>query len=196
MAPASAHWGAEHLPQYVLDRTLLIGPNTFFQNNISGFEAILRYAAPYVAGAARLVDLYAGVGTVGIALADEVSHVVAAELVEESVDLLGKNLALNGVAEKFTVLPGDVAAVLRDFQWRPGDVAVLDPPRAGLLPPTCALLDRHGPQRIVYISCNPLTQVADVAMLPHYRIVAAQGFDLFPQTYHAENVVILERIGD
>lgn len=193
---AFGHWGAEFLPQYVGEHRFMIGPNTFFQNNIGGFEQILAYSAPWVRGARRLVDLYAGVGTVGVALAQEVDQVVAVELVAESVDLLRHNVELNGVAARVAIMPGDVAEVLRGWQWQPGDVAVLDPPRAGLLPPVCKQLDEHGPQRIVYISCNPVTQVADVQMLPHYHIVAAQGFDLFPQTYHAENVVILERKGD
>ncbi len=193
---AFGHWGAQHLTQYIAGAQLLMGPNTFFQNNPQGFEQILDYCAPFVAGATRLVDLYAGVGTIGIVLGRAIEHVLAAELVEESVDLLRVNVELNGVAGKTEIIGGDIAELVRDFAWQAGDVAVLDPPRAGLLPPVCRRLDRHGPQRIVYISCNPITQVADVAMLTQYQIVAARGFDLFGQTYHAENVVVLERVSD
>lgn len=188
-----AFWGAEHLPQYVADATLAVGPNTFFQNNIGGFEQILQFAQPHLAGATRLVDAYAGVGTIGIVLGREVERVVAMELVEESVGLLHHNLRLNGLDERTEVLAGDVAVLLRDFAWQPGDVAVLDPPRAGLMPPVCKLLNERGPQRIVYISCNAVTQLQDLALLPNYRITAARGFDLFPQTFHSEQVVVLER---
>ena len=188
------HWGAEHLPQYVLDRTLLMGPNTFFQNNVRGFEAILRYITPFVAGAPRLLDFYAGVGTIGITLAEHVGRVVAAELAEESVTLLQVNLQLNGLSEKVDVIGGDVADALR-AGYQPGDVLVADPPRAGLGPDVCKQLLRDGPERIVYVSCNPVTQANDCEQLaPGYRIVAARGFDLFPQTFHVENVAVLERL--
>jgi 23S rRNA (uracil-5-)-methyltransferase RumA len=191
------HWGAEYLPQYVLDRALLMGPNTFFQNNVAGFEQILRYITPYVAGAERMIDLYAGVGTIGICLADQVGHVFAAELNPESVALAQHNIARNGLEGRVEVVEADVAAVLHDpriAQGAPGDVLVVDPPRAGLGPDVCALLRDHGPQRIVYVSCNAITQIIDMDLLSdRYRLVAARGFDLFPQTYHCEHVVVLER---
>lgn len=187
------HWGAEQLPQYVLHRTLLMGPNTFFQNNITGFEAILRYIIPYVAGHARLIDLYAGVGTIGICLAEHVGHVFAAEIVDESVALAQQNIRLNGLADRVEIVQADVADVLADERTR-GDVLVVDPPRAGLGPDVCALLNAHGPQRIVYISCNAITQAIDYELLrEQYDLIAAQGFDLFPQTYHCEQVAVLER---
>ena len=188
-----AHWGAEHLPQSVLGKQLLMGPNTFFQNNVRGFEAILRYVTPHVAGARRLLDFYAGVGTIGITLGEHVEHVVAAELAEESVDLLRMNVELNGMADKVEVIGGDVVDVIQGSS-EGGDVLVLDPPRAGLGPDVCKRILAHGPERIVYISCNPVTQVMDWDELQAgYRMVAARGFDLFPQTFHVENVVVLER---
>lgn len=191
------HWGAEFLPQYVLDRTLLMGPNTFFQNNVGGFEQILRYITPFVAGAERMIDLYAGVGTIGICLADHVGKVFAAELSDESVALARRNIHLNGLEERIEVVQADVAEVLRDeriTQRTPGDVLVVDPPRAGLGPDVCAQLNEHGPSRIVYVSCNAITQALDYEFLrAHYDLVAARGFDLFPQTYHCEHVVVLER---
>ncbi len=190
---AVAHWGDPYLPQYVLDRTLLIGPNTFFQNNIGGFEQILRYVTPYIAGARRLVDLYAGVGTIGICLAAHVDRVFAAELIDESVALARRNIALNGLTERVAIVQADVADVLQDERTR-GDVLVVDPPRAGLGPDVCALLRDHGPPRIVYVSCNPITQRIDYDLLSErYALVATRGFDLFPQTFHCEQVAVLER---
>ncbi len=187
------HWGADHLLQYVGGKRLLMGPNTFFQNNIHGFEAILSYVTPYVTGARRLLDFYAGVGTIGIALAEHVGQVLAAELADESVALLRANVDLNGLGDRIDVVGADVAEAVRQAP-DPGDVLVLDPPRAGLGPDVCKQLVAHGPERIVYISCNPITQVSDWDMLrTRYRMVAARGFDLFPQTFHVENVVVVER---
>lgn len=191
------HWGAEFLPQYVLDRTLLMGPNTFFQNNVGGFEQILRYITPFVAGAERMIDLYAGVGTIGIALADQVGKVFAAELSDESVALAQRNIHLNGLEDRVELVQADVAEILRDprvTQQTSGAVLVVDPPRAGLGPDVCAQLSEHGPQRIVYVSCNAITQAMDYEILrQNYDLVAARGFDLFPQTYHCEQVAVLER---
>lgn len=187
------HWGHEFLPQYVLDRTLLMGPNTFFQNNVQGFEHILRYITPFVAGAERMIDLYAGVGTIGLCLADHVGHVFAAELSDESVALAQRNITLNQLDGRVEVVQADVTQVLHDERTR-GNVLVVDPPRAGLGPDVCALLSERGPARVVYISCNAITQSVDYGMLQErYKVVAAQGFDLFPQTYHCEQVIVLER---
>ncbi len=186
------YWGAEYLPQYVLDRTLLIGPNTFFQNNIGGFEQILRYATPFVVGAKRMIDLYSGVGTIGICLADQVEQVLAVDVHAPSLVIAQRNVHLNGLDVKVDSIVADVAA-LQEPQHA-GDVVVVDPPRAGLGPKVSATLRDHGPERIVYISCNPLTQIADYEILrERYRIVAARGFDLFPQTYHCEQMIVLER---
>ncbi len=187
------HWGRPLLPQYVRGRTLLMGPNTFFQNNVAGFEAILGYVEPWVSGARRLVDLYAGVGTIGICLAGQVEQVFAAELVAESVELAQRNIELNGLGERIEIVSADTAAVLADERTR-GDVLVVDPPRAGLGPDVCSRLCELGPARLIYISCNPVTQMIDLrALASRYRVVAARGFDLFPQTYHCEQVVVLER---
>ncbi len=188
------HWGSEHLTQYVLGKQFLMGPNTFFQNNVEGFESILGFVTPYVQGAPRLLDYYAGVGTIGITLASHVGQVVASELAEESVELLKTNVELNDLAHRIEVICGDAAETL-PLSSEPGDVLVVDPPRAGLGPEMCKRLRASGLERIVYISCNPVTQVNDwMELREHYRIVAARGFDLFPQTFHVENVVVLDRL--
>jgi 23S rRNA (uracil-5-)-methyltransferase RumA len=190
------HWGEEYLPQYVLNKQLMMGPNTFFQNNVGGFEDILRYVTPYLAGAPRLFDFYAGVGTIGITLGDQVQQVVAAELSEESVALMRRNVELNGMADRVEIRAGDVVDMF-EAERQSGDVLVLDPPRAGLGADVCKRLLRSGFDRIVYISCNPITQIADCDLLASsYRIVAVRGFDLFPQTFHVENVVVLDRIAE
>jgi tRNA/tmRNA/rRNA uracil-C5-methylase (TrmA/RlmC/RlmD family) len=171
-----------------------MGPNTFFQNNVEGFESILGFVIPYVQGATRLLDYYAGVGTIGITLASHVGKVVASELAEESVDLLKTNVDLNDLTRQIEVIGGNAAETLPLFT-EPGDVLVVDPPRAGLGPDMCKRLRASGLERIVYISCNPVTQVNDwLELREHYRIVAARGFDLFPQTFHVENVFVLERL--
>ncbi len=98
------------------------------------------------------------------------------------------------MTDKVSVVDGDVLGAITE-DARDGDVLVVDPPRVGLGRDVCARLMAHGPERVVYISCNPVTQIMDCEMLEAgYRIVASRGFDLFPQTLHVENVVILERI--
>jgi tRNA/tmRNA/rRNA uracil-C5-methylase (TrmA/RlmC/RlmD family) len=98
------------------------------------------------------------------------------------------------MGQRVEVLGADVAEAVQ-YAPEPGDVMVVDPPRAGLGPEVCRQLLATGPQRIVYISCNPVTQLADwLALQAGYRMSAARGFDLFPQTFHMENVVVLERL--
>jgi tRNA/tmRNA/rRNA uracil-C5-methylase (TrmA/RlmC/RlmD family) len=125
-------------------------------------------------------------------LAEEVEQVLAVEVHAPSVELAQRNVHLNGLEGKIESVVSDVAALA--MPQHQGDVVVVDPPRAGLGPRVSAALRDHGPERIVYISCNPLTQIADYEMLrERYRIVAARGFDLFPQTFHCEQVIVLER---
>ena len=75
------------------------------------------------------------------------------------------------------------------------DVVITDPPRAGMAEEVIKTIIRVNPQRIVYISCNPATQARDVSLLAgQYRVTKVQPFDMFPQTHHVENIVLLERI--
>jgi 23S rRNA (uracil-5-)-methyltransferase RumA len=205
------HWGAETLDMRVGDNTLAIGPNTFFQNNVHLLLPLLDDVAAAattdhrppttdqvdVAVVGRrssvVADLYGGVGTIALHLADRVEHVTCVESVEQSARLAERNIAANGV-RNVTIAAADVLAFLHDQAIGQFDVVVADPPRAGLGPDVCRELLRVRPRRLVYVSCNALSQIEDArALAAGYRLAELRGYDMFPQTPHMEALAVFER---
>lgn len=190
------HWGQDQLAMAVGERTLQIGPNTFFQNNVHLLLPLLDDVKAMVAGVSSttVADLYGGVGTIALHLADAAGRVVCVEAVEESARLAHDNIAANGVANVEAV-HADVLAFLRAQPAGAFDVIVADPPRVGLGPEVCGEVLRLGAQRLVYVSCNPLTQLEDARLLLEgYRLVRLSGYDMFPQTPHLEALAVFERV--
>ncbi len=189
-------WGRATLPMRVGKHTLDIGLNTFFQNNVWLLTPLLAAVRDAVAGrgerARALADLYSGVGTIALFVADLANRIVCVEAVEESVGLARENIARAGF-EHIVVVGANVADALRERASGAFDIVIADPPRTGLGPDVCCELLRLRPQRIVYISCNPLTQRDDVRMLAEaYRLVSLQGYDMFPHTPHLESLAVLD----
>jgi len=197
---AERYWGAEHLPMRVGARTLQIGPNTFFQNNIHLLMPLLDAVKEAVearlqgAASAAVADLYGGVGTIALHIADAASQVACVESVEESALLAARNARANG-CDNVQAVASDVLPFLSAQEPGAYDVIVADPPRTGLGPEVCRELLRLAPERLVYVSCNPLTQLEDVrALAGGYRLVQLAGYDMFPQTPHLESLAVLDRI--
>jgi 23S rRNA (uracil-5-)-methyltransferase RumA len=193
------HWSSQYLPMQVGALTLDIGPNTFFQNNVHLLGTLLadvRQAVTEHPGAAEVVaDLYGGVGLIALDLAAHVGQVVTVELAGESADLAQHNL-LRQQATNVRAVAADVADYLQGIAPGTHAVVVSDPPRTGLGPAVCAALIAAAPQRIVYVSCNPLTQVTDLqALAPHYQMRWLRGYDMFPHTPHVEALAVLDRVG-
>lgn len=188
------HWGAATLPMRVGSHTLQIGPNTFFQNNVHLLEPLLDAIAAALGTPERVADLYGGVGTIALHLAAHVPSLVTVESVAESAALAQHNIAANGCTN-VQAYEADVLPFLRDQRAGAFDTLVADPPRIGMGPDVCNEILRLGPQRIVYVSCNPLTLFDDVrALSGRYQIRSLQGYDMFPHTPHMEALAILDRI--
>lgn len=175
-----------------------IGPKTFFQTNPQQTIAMYRLTRDLagLTGEENVYDLYCGAGSITLYLAAKAKHVAGVELVPESVADARVNAELNGITNvSFT--SGDMKKVMdAAFVQRNGrpDVVVTDPPRAGMDEPVVRHLLELAPPRIVYVSCNPATQARDLAILNDtYRIDFVQPVDMFPHTYHVENVVRLQR---
>lgn len=189
------HWGADRLAMRVRHVTCFIGPNTFFQNNIHLTERLINDAVAAAAPDAtmRVADLYGGVGVIGLHLAQSSARVDCVESVAESVQLAHQNALMNKVSNVHPIC-ADTLTYLREQPTGSLPVVVVDPPRTGLGLPVCQELIRIAPQRIVYVSCNPLTQVSDLQHLQSaYRIVGLRGYDMFPHTPHVEVMAVLER---
>ncbi|MCB9183626.1 MAG: 23S rRNA (uracil(1939)-C(5))-methyltransferase RlmD [Flavobacteriales bacterium] len=173
-----------------------IGPKTFFQTNPRQTIAMygLTRELAGLTGKENVYDLYCGAGSITLYLAAQARHVAGVELVPESVADARVNAQANGV-ENVSFTSGDMKKVMDAtfvaLHGRP-DVVVTDPPRAGMDEPVVRHLLELAPERIVYVSCNPATQARDLAILnERYRIDFVQPVDMFPHTYHVENVVRL-----
>jgi tRNA/tmRNA/rRNA uracil-C5-methylase (TrmA/RlmC/RlmD family) len=115
--------------------------------------------------------------------------------VEESAALAARNAEAAG-SRNVSAVAADTLAFLREQLAGAFDVVMADPPRVGLGPEVCAELARLGPERLVYVSCNPLTQLEDArALASRYRLTRLTGYDMFPQTPHLESLGVFERIG-
>lgn len=173
-----------------------IAPNAFFQTNTRQAERLYETARDFaeLRPDDLLYDLYCGAGTISIFLADRVRHVVGVELIEEAVANARANAAANDVGN-VTFTSGDLMRMFTpEFVRTHGrpDVLIADPPRAGMHKKVVAQIAQLRPERFVYVSCNPLTQARDLALLRDvYAIEAVQPVDLFPHTHHVENVVKL-----
>jgi 23S rRNA (uracil1939-C5)-methyltransferase len=135
----------------------------------------------------RVVDAYAGRGDVALALAERGAHVTAIE-----IDSAASEWARDHLPAGSRALTGRVEDLLADAL--PADLAILNPPRAGVHESVTELLAQpEGPAAIIYVSCDPATLARDVSRLAPYRISAIRAFDMFPQTAHVETVCELVR---
>ncbi|MCK4747587.1 MAG: 23S rRNA (uracil(1939)-C(5))-methyltransferase RlmD [Bacteroidales bacterium] len=191
------HSGKDHILEKMEDLQFKIGPKSFFQTNSNQALELYRKVREYASltGNECVYDLYTGTGTIGLFLADKAGKVVGIEYVEEAIHDARVNAELNGIGNA-RFFSGDIKDVLsREFIDSEGhpDVLVCDPPRAGMHQNVVDQIMYALPGRIIYVSCNPATQARDLQLLNEkYRIVEVQPVDMFPHTYHVENIVLLE----
>lgn len=200
-----AHRVAEKLPDSVLledamtlefwDLKFRVASDTFVQTNFRQMQILYRAALEMLGVKAqdRVLDLYAGIGTISAVVGRGGPKVTAVEENPHAVKLGRLNARINSVPVAY--MAGKVESILRQIRLGQYDAAVLDPPRAGCEPEAIAELIRLGFDRLVYISCEPSTHARDVAALVRggYRVRRAAIVDMFPQTYHIESVALLER---
>ena len=171
----------------------------FFQNNpyiLPAFTGYVRDQA-VASGARYLVDAYCGSGLFTLAAAPRFARVAGVEISETSVAFARENAAANGIANA-SFLAADAAAIFAGLEFPAADtVVVIDPPRKGCDEPFLRQLFNFGPRAVVYVSCDPATQMRDLGgfFSAGYALTAVQPFDLFPQTRHLECVITLRRGG-
>lgn len=174
-----------------------ISPKSFFQTNSRQAQNLYQVVRDFcqLSGNEIVYDLYTGTGSIALYLAHLCKQVIGIEEVQQAIDDAHINAQLNGI-ENARFFAGDVRAMLTDEfaqQHAAPDVLVTDPPRAGMHPDVVRQLLRLLPPRIVYVSCNPVTQARDLQLLAaKYKIKKVQPVDMFPHTYHVENVALLE----
>lgn len=192
-------YGESQIEDSLLGKRFLIGPNSFYQVNPVMTEKLYQTAADLadLKESDLVVDAYAGIGTIGMSVADRVKQVIGVEVVPGAVADAQKNLALNGIKNATYILKD---APEQFVEWeakgvRP-DVVFVDPPRRGLTPKLIEKTALMGPDRVVYVSCNPLTAARDCALFKEagYEIKGpVVPVDQFPQTAHIETVTVLQK---
>jgi 23S rRNA (uracil1939-C5)-methyltransferase len=167
--------------------------DSFFQVNIPMFEQALARIMAAVPSGSRVLDLYGGAGTIGLAVARQAASVRGVDIVESSVKLANHNAASAGLTNYKAVTAA--SENLDPASLEGVDVVIVDPPRAGLHARVVEFLVASQVPRIIYLSCNPATQVRDLVLLKAggYAISNPEGFDFYPGTLHLESLVILDR---
>ena len=192
-------WGDDRLEETLCGHTFRLSVPSFFQINRAQTEVLYGRALEFadLSGGETVVDLYCGIGTISLTLAEKAGKVIGVEVVPEAIEDAKENAVRNGLGEKTRFECGDasdLAAQLEREGIRP-DVIVVDPPRKGLAPEVVDTVVRMAPQRVVYVSCDPATLGRDVKRFEEqgYKAVRAEAVDLFPRTAHVESVVCLSR---
>ena len=200
--------GRDTIVESVGGLTFNIGLQTFFQTSTDQAGRMLAIVREQVkAGFAlgggghppRILDVFCGVGFFTLGLADLADEAIGVEIVEPSIVAARVNAQTNGI-DNCTFYAGDARRTLPavlEQHGAPG-VAVIDPPRSGAGGKVMRRLARSGPIRIVYVSCNPTTLARDLKELEPfgYRLTEVRPIDLFPQTYHVETIVAVDRVAE
>ena len=194
-------YGPGYLEDTLCGVPVRLGPLSFYQVNTLAAEQLYGIAAQYaqLTPDDLLLDLYCGMGTIGLSMVDHCRELVGVEIVPEAIESAKANAARMGdaIATKsrfFCADAGASATRLAAEGLRP-DVIVLDPPRKGCDEATLSAVVKMNPQRVVYVSCNPATAARDAKWLETqgYRTEKVQPVDLFPRTKHVETVVLLSK---
>ena len=191
-------WGEEALTDTLCGLTFRLSVPSFYQVNPDQTEVLYGKAVELagLTGAETVLDLYCGIGTIGLAMARRARAVWGAEVVPEAVDDAIANAGRNRIANaRFLCADaGEAARRLAAEGVRP-DVICVDPPRKGLAGDVVDTIADMAPDRVVYVSCDPATLGRDVKRFAGrgYVLRQAQAVDMFPRTQHVETVCRLER---
>ena len=173
-----------------------IAPFSFFQTNTKATEVLYNTVIELLQPNKQdtLLDMYCGTGAIGICLSPHVKSVVGVEQVEESIESAKYNAKINNINNiEFFAQPAQDWVKQNDKNF---DCVIIDPPRAGLFENVIEHLLFLSPKKIVYVSCNPSTLARDLKLITKdnkYKIKKVCPVDMFPQTYHIETVVLLEK---
>ena len=192
-------WGEDYLEETLCGHSFRLSVPSFFQINRDQTEVLYGRALDFagLTGTQTVVDLYCGIGTISLTMAEKAGQVIGVEVVPEAIEDAKENARRNGLAHKTRFECGDASQLAFQLE-KEGvcpDVVVVDPPRKGLAGDVVETIARMAPQRVVYVSCDPATMGRDVKRFAALGYVArrAEAVDLFPRTAHVETVALLTR---
>jgi len=193
-------YGKQYIEEKLGELTFKISPSSFFQTNTLMAEKLYEVVKNF-SGLEKdefVWDLYCGTGTIALYLASCVKNVIGFEIVPEAIRDANENAKLNGI-ENVRFIEGNLDKLFRKepelLKELPSpDLIIIDPPRSGMHPKLVNDIIQIHPSKIVYVSCNPATQVRDLKLIAdrgNYRIDSVQPIDMFPHTPHIEVIAKL-----
>ena len=192
-------WGQDYITDYIGNIKYQISPLSFYQVNPVQTKKLYETALEYadLKGNETVWDLYCGIGTISLFLAQKAGKVYGVEIVPQAIDDARQNAKLNGI-ENAEFFVGKAEEVLPEKYEKEGiyaDVIVVDPPRKGCDTAALETMVKMKPERIVYVSCDSATLARDVKWLGErgYEVKKVKACDMFPGTVHVETVVLLSK---
>jgi len=189
--------GRDHIFEEMEGLKFKIGPKSFYQTNSAQAYELYKITRDFagLTGNEVVYDFYTGTGTIAQFVAKNAKKVIGVESVTDAIKDAKINAQFNNITN-VEFYAGDMKDVFNDsFIKKHGqpDVIITDPPRDGMHKNVVAKMLEISPKKIVYVSCNSATQARELSLMKdHYNIVKTQAVDMFPQTHHVENVVLLE----
>ncbi len=193
------YYGKDFILEKMEELQFKISAKSFYQTNSEQAYNLYKITKDYagLTGNEIVYDLYTGTGTIANFIAKQAKKVVGIEYIDAAIEDAKQNSINNNILNT-SFFAGDMKNVLNsNFISQHGNpnVIITDPPRAGMAPEVVEVILNAAPQKIVYVSCNPSTQARDLALMQqHYKLIKTQPVDMFPQTAHVENVVLLKKI--
>ena len=190
--------GADHIFEEMEGLKFKINAKSFYQTNSDQAFELYKITRNFagLTGSELVYDLYTGTGTIAQFVAKQASKVIGVESVPDAIIAAKENAQLNDI-NNVEFFVGDMKHVFNDeFIKTHGqpDVIITDPPRDGMHKDVVQQILNIAPKRVVYVSCNSATQARDLALMDAtYKVIKTQAVDMFPQTFHVENVVLLEK---
>lgn len=191
-------YGEDKIVDYIGDLKFNISARSFFQVNPMQTKVLYKKALEYagLTGSETVFDIYCGIGTISLFLAQKAKKVYGVEVIEAAIKDARENASINNInnTEFFVGKAEEVVPKLYK-EGKCADVVVVDPPRKGCEESVLETIVNMEPKRVVYVSCNPATLARDLAYLDKkgYKTVKVQPVDMFPHTAHVETVVRLQR---
>ncbi len=192
------YYGRNHIFEEMEDLKFKINAKSFYQTNSEQAYELYKIARDFagLTGNELVYDLYTGTGTIAQFVAKQAKRVIGVEAVPDAIIAAQENAQLNAI-ENVDFYVGDMKNVFNqtfiNSHGKP-DIIITDPPRDGMHAAVVKQILNIAPEKIVYVSCNSATQARDLALMDEiYKVSKTQAVDMFPQTHHVENVVLLER---
>ncbi|WP_445382422.1 23S rRNA (uracil(1939)-C(5))-methyltransferase RlmD [Robiginitalea sp. IMCC43444] len=189
--------GEPYITEQMEDLQFRITPKSFYQTNSEQAYNLYKKVREFanLQGSELVYDLYTGLGTIAQFIARQADRVIGIEAVPEAVEAAKMNAKDNGI-DNIAFYAGDMKELFTDdFLNEHGhpDLIITDPPRDGMHKQVVEQILKIAPEKIVYVSCNSATQARDLALMSEqYELVCSQAVDMFPQTQHVENIVLLK----